>query len=74
MNILDTFDIVKKIVKNIREIKAEHNITEVWFPLDSANIEIVIYFQSIIEKLTKIKINIVDKHERARHGRSIRVC
>ena len=56
MNILEAFDIVKTTVTEIRKLKVDYKLNEIYIGLDSKYIEVIVYYHSVIEKLTKVKV------------------
>jgi hypothetical protein len=56
VTVLDAFDFVKTIVTEIRKRKTKYGITEVYVDINDCNLNIIIYYKLLIEKLTKTKI------------------
>jgi hypothetical protein len=61
MNILEAFDIVKITVSEIRKLKTDYKLNEIYIGLDSKHIEVLIHYHSIIEKLTKVNVHFYGK-------------
>lgn len=56
MKMLEAFSIMQEVVKEIRKMKTQRKFDEIGIGLNSKNVEVLIYFHTIIEKLTKVKI------------------